>query len=211
MIRLRVNPLAPDPGTLAIAAETIARGGVVALPTDTLYGLAVDPRLEAAVASLYRIKRRDADHPLSVMASDEAQVERCIGPLPDVARLLARRFWPGPLTLVIEAAPELAAALHSPTGRVAVRVPAHAIAREVAARAGSVVTATSANRSGCPPSATADEVEVALGSLLDLLLDAGPAPGGAPSTVIDATGSVPVLLRAGAVTWERVLESVSST
>ena len=211
MIRLCVNPLEPDPGALAIAAAMIARGGVVALPTDTLYGLAVDPRLDAAVASLYRVKKRNADQPLSVVAADEAQVEQCVGPLRDAARRLARRFWPGPLTLVIEAAPGLAAALHSPTGRVAVRVPAHAIAREVAARAGFVLTATSANRSGCPPAATADEVEVALGSLVDLLLDAGPAPGGAPSTVIDATGPVPVLLRAGAVTWERVLESIPST
>lgn len=210
MIRLRVDSLAPDPVSVTRAAESIARGGIVALPTDTLYGLAVDPRLSAAVEALYRIKGRNSEQPLPVIAADEAQVERCVGPLAGVARQLARKWWPGPLTLVIEAAPDLASALRSPGGRVAVRVPAHAIARALPASVGYVVTSTSANLSGCAAAATADEVEQALGRIVDLLLDGGPAPGGTPSTVVDATGSVPRLLRAGAVQWERVLESIRS-
>jgi L-threonylcarbamoyladenylate synthase len=210
LIRLRVDPLAPDPLVLARAVETIAGGGVVALPTDTFYGLAVDPRLAASVDALYRIKERDAGQPVPVIATDAAQVERCVGPLAGVARRLARQYWPGPLTLVIEGAPTLAAALRSSAGRVAVRVPAHVIARALPAGVGFVVTSTSANVSGCQPPATADEVERTFGSVVDLLLDAGPVAGGAPSTIIDATRSVPVLLRAGAVAWERVLESIRS-
>jgi L-threonylcarbamoyladenylate synthase len=211
LIRLRVDPLAPDPLVLARAADTIAGGGIVALPTDTFYGLAVDPRLGPSVDALYRIKERDTGQPVPVIAADEAQVERCVGPLTGIARRLARQYWPGPLTLVIEGAADLAAALRTSTGRVAVRVPAHAVARALPASVGFVVTSTSANLSGCPPPATADEVERALGSVVDLLLDGGPAAGGAPSTIIDATGSMPALLRAGAVAWERVLESIRST
>jgi L-threonylcarbamoyladenylate synthase len=211
MIRLSVDPLAPDAAAVARAAATIAAGGVVAYPTDTLYGLGVDPRQPAAVDALFRIKGREADQAIPVIAADDEQVARCIGPLSDLARRLAHRHWPGPLTLIVEAAPDLASALHSATGRVAVRVPAHAIARSLAASVGFVVTSTSANLSGHEALSTADGVSTALGSLVDLLLDGGPAPGGPPSTVIDVTGSVPVLLRAGALTWERVLESIRST
>ena len=138
-------------------------------------------------------------------------MEACVGRLSDLARRLADRHWPGPLTLVVEASPLLAAALHSASGRVAVRVPAHAVAQALPALVGYVVTSTSANPSGAAAPATADDVADRLGGAVDLLLDGGPAPGGPPSTVIDATGAEPVLVRAGAVAWERVLESVHST
>jgi L-threonylcarbamoyladenylate synthase len=211
MVRLCIDSRAPDPVTLARAAETIWAGGVVAFPTDTLYGLAIDPRRAAAVDALYRIKGRDTSRPIPVIAASEAQVEACVGRLSDLARRLADRHWPGPLTLVVEATPVLAAALHSASGRVAVRVPAHAVAQALPALVGYVVTSTSANPSGAAAPATADDVADRLGSAVDLLLDGGPAPGGPPSTVIDATGAEPLLVRAGAVAWERVLESVHST
>jgi L-threonylcarbamoyladenylate synthase len=211
MVRLRIDPRAPDPVALARAAETIAAGGVVAFPTDTLYGLAVDPRQPAAVDVLYRIKGRDASQPIPLIAASEAQVEECVGRLSDLARRLSGRCWPGPLTLVVEAAPGLAAALHSASGRVAVRVPAHAVARALPKLVGYVVTSTSANPSGLAAPATPDEVTEMVGRSVDLLLDGGPAPGGPPSTVVDVTGPNPVLLRAGAVAWERVLESIHST
>ena len=208
MIRLPIDPRRPDPEALARAVKAIADGGVVALPTDTLYGLAVDPRQPAAVEALFRIKSRDAGQPVPVIAASESQVEECVGRLPELARRLARRHWPGPLTLVVEGAPDLAAALHSTDGRVAVRVPANRIALEVAQRVGYVVTATSANPSGREAPSTAEAVIELLGDSVDLVLDGGPAPGGPPSTVVDATGLAPVLLRAGAVAWERVLESL---
>jgi len=208
MIRILIDPVAPDREALARAADVLARGGVVAYPTDTLYGLAVDPRRAAAVEALYRIKARGPGEPFPLIAASQAQVEARVGRLSDLERRLARQFWPGPLTLVIAAAPPLAEALHSTSGRVAVRVPAHAVAVGLAALADHPVTSTSANRSGQPASAAPDDVARGLADSIDLLLDGGAAPGGPPSTVVDTAGPVPVLLRAGAVPWERVLESL---
>ncbi|MBE3072409.1 MAG: threonylcarbamoyl-AMP synthase, partial [Acidobacteria bacterium] len=207
MLRVSIDAAAPDPAVLRLAADLIARGGVIAFPTDTFYGLAVDPRRVEAVGALYLIKGRETGQPIALVAASQAQVDACVGRLPELGRRLARRFWPGPLTLVIAATPELAAALHSPSGCVAVRVPAHPIASALPALAGYALTATSANRSGEPAPRTADEVVVGLGGAIDLLLDAGPAPGGLPSTLVDVTGQAPVLVRAGAIPWERVLES----
>jgi L-threonylcarbamoyladenylate synthase len=208
MIRLALDPAAPNPSLLAQAAAVVSAGGVVAYPTDTLYGLAVDPRRAAAVDALFRIKGREAGQPLPLIAACADQVERSVGRLPELGRVLANRFWPGPLTLVIEASPELAARLHSLDGRVAVRVPAHPIAQALADLVGYAVTSTSANRSGQTAPGAPDEVVTALGEAVDLLLDGGPAPGGPPSTIVDVTGPAPLLIRAGVVAWERVLESL---
>lgn len=211
MIRLYLDPVAPDARAIARAAEVLSNGGVVAYPTDTLYGLAVDPRRRSAMNNLFEIKGRSASQPIPLIAASLEQAERSAGRLPAIGRTLATRFWPGPLTLVIEASTALAAALHSDNGRVAVRVPAHAIARALAEAAGYVVTSTSANRSGEPAPAAADEVAAGLGEVVDLLLDGGAAPGGPPSTIVDIAGPEPVLLRAGAIAWERVLESLHQT
>jgi len=208
MVRVPIDPLAPDCEALAKAAGVLARGGVVAYPTDTLYGLAVDPRKPAAVEALYRIKGREPGEPIALIAASSAQVEARVGRLSDLERRLARQFWPGPLTLVIAAAPSLAQVLHSLNGRVAVRVPAHAVAAGLAALIDHPVTSTSANRSGQPAPAVADDIGRWLMDAIDLVLDGGPAPGGPPSTVVDTSGPAPVLVRAGAVPWERVLESL---
>ncbi len=208
MIRLRVNPESPDPRLLARAALVVSNGGVVAYPTDTLYGLGVDPRLQAAMDALFDIKGRSAGQPIPLVAASIDQVERSIGPLPPIGRVLADRFWPGPLTLIISTSEVLASALHSVNGRVAVRVPAHRVARSLPGLLGHPLTSTSANRSGEPAPAAADDVFAALGGSVDLLLDGGAAPGGPPSTIVDVTGPDAVLIRAGAVAWKRVLESL---
>ena len=126
--------------------------------------------------------------------------------LDPASRRLAAAFWPGPLTLVIPAWPPLDARVHAGRGTVAVRVPDHPVARLLADACGWPITSTSANRSGDPAAKDPDAVRVALGGLLDGLIDAGPSPGGEPSTIVDASGAVPMLLRAGAVPWDRVLE-----
>lgn len=205
MIRLRVDPDAPDPAALDEAAAALARGGIVAFPTDTFYGLAVDPSRGDAVARLYDAKGRPAERALPLIAADAAQVERLVGPLSTNARRLALHVWPGPLSLIVPAALRIVPDVSDARGRVAVRVPAHPVARELARRAGPI-TATSANRSGEAPAATADAVVAAFGEGLDVVLDAGPTPGGEPSTIVDVTVSPPVLVRAGAVPWLRVLE-----
>jgi L-threonylcarbamoyladenylate synthase len=206
---VRVVPIDSDhpaPDALRAAAEAIGGGAVVAFPTDTLYGLAADPRSARAVERVYALKGRDFDRPLPLIAADQAQVLAHVGPLTELARRLAAGFWPGPLTLVVLAHPGICPRVHASTGRVAVRVPSHAVARELARTAGHPITATSANRSGRPPARTAAEVVTALGDRLALILDGGETVGGPPSTIVDVTGAAPTLVRAGVVPWARVLE-----
>jgi L-threonylcarbamoyladenylate synthase len=205
--RLVVDPLAPAPDVIAEAAAIVLRGGVVAYPTDTLYGLAVDPFSTAAVERLFAIKGRDRSRAIPLVASDVEQVEAWAGELSNTARALAARWWPGPLTLIIPARSTLCRELVGEDGSVGVRVPAHTVAVALACEVGWPITSTSANRSGEPPAERPGDL-VALHSGLGALLDAGPAPGGLPSTIVDVTGRTPRLVRAGAVPWKRVLESL---
>ena len=206
MRRVMSDPDAPDPGAIAEAVEVLRRGGVVAYPTDTLYGLAVDPRSDAAVERLFALKGRDAASAVALIAADAAQAGHA-GELGVLERRLAEAFWPGPLTIVVPASPTLSSLL-APRGTLGVRVPDHAVARAIARGLGECVTATSANRSGEPAPSTAAGVVRALPDGVDLLLDAGPARGGAPSTIVEVLGSGLTLHRAGAIPWDRVLESV---
>ncbi|MCU0249071.1 MAG: L-threonylcarbamoyladenylate synthase [Vicinamibacterales bacterium] len=206
MLEFRVEAGRPDRHTLHRAAALLRDGGVVAYPTDTLYGLAANPASAAAMAQLYRIKGRPVDLAIPLIASGTGQIEAAGGVLDPASRRLAEAFWPGPLTLVIPAWPQLDAHVHAGRGTVAIRVPDLPVARLLADACGWPITSTSANRSGDPATEDPDAVRVALGGLLDGLIDAGPSPGGEPSTIVDASGAVPVLIRAGAVSWDRVLE-----
>lgn len=191
------------------AVDLLLRGGVVAFPTDTLYGLAVNPRDHDAVARLFDLKGRPAGSPIPLVAADVAQAAQT-GEMTEIGRRLAGRFWPGPLTLVIRAGPAIDELIHQGLGTIGIRVPAHPVARALARGAQRAVTATSANPSGQPAAVTADEVRAAFGDRLDVVVDAGPARGGAPSTIVDVTTDPPRLVRAGAVPWERVLEFLQS-
>jgi L-threonylcarbamoyladenylate synthase len=204
MIRIVVNQTEPEPILLDRVAAVIRAGGLVALPTDTLYGLAADPCNAGAVRRVFLVKGRDSGSALPLVAADLAQITSQLGPLPPLALALARRFWPGPLTMLVPAGGALAPGVSSGTGRVGVRVPAHAVTRGLCRACGSMLTATSANLSGRPASNEPDEVARSLGSELDVLLDAGSAPGGPFSTIVDVTGAEPQLVRAGAVPWEEV-------
>jgi L-threonylcarbamoyladenylate synthase len=206
MIHLRVRASTFGPNDLEPAVSALHSGGVVVFPTETFYGLAVDPRSAAAVMKVFELKRRAPDQPLPLIASDVDQVLDHVGTLTPLAGRLAARGWPGPLTLIIPASRQLCDTVHLSTGKVAVRVPADAVARALAGRAGHAITSTSANISGDPPAATPEQVVASLGSGIDVLIDSGPTPAGLPSTIVDATGDVPVLVRAGAIPWDRVLE-----
>jgi L-threonylcarbamoyladenylate synthase len=203
-----VNAGRPDGEALKDAAAVLARGGVVVFPTDTLYGLAVDPWRHDAVARLFALKRRDARLAVPLIAADVAQVEAWLGALGSAGARLAAAFWPGPLTLVLDARPGLDPALLGEGPSVAVRVPAHAVATGLAGALGRPVTSTSANRSGQLPSARVADLPAALVAEVDLVLDAGPCRGGAPSTIVDVRRGEVVLIRAGAVPWDRVVESL---
>jgi L-threonylcarbamoyladenylate synthase len=206
MIHLRVTPSMLGPHDLEPAVSALDKEGVVAFPTETFYGLAVDPRSAAAVKRVFELKRRAPDQPLPLIASSVDQIADHVGSMTPLAARLASRGWPGPLTLIIPASPRLCDDVHLSTGKVAVRVPANAVARALAQSARHAITSTSANISGEPPAATPEHVVVSFGNGIDVLIDSGPTPAGLPSTIIDATGDVPVLVRAGAIPWERVLE-----
>jgi L-threonylcarbamoyladenylate synthase len=215
MRRVFVDPEAPQRDALQEAATWIRTGGLVALPTDTLYGLAADPFCARAVERVFAVKGRGADRALPLIAADLDQVTRDLGPLTAVGARLADRFWPGPLTLIVPAPSAIAAEVTGGTGRVGVRVPDSLVAREICRAAGRPVTATSANRSGQPATPDPGDVERTLGADVDLLIDAGTTPGGAPSTIVDVCGERPVLVRAGAIPWDDIhtwlLERTRST
>lgn len=198
----------PDPQVIATAVRVLREGGVVAYATDTLYGLAVDPRLDAAVDRLFDVKGRAEQHAIPLIAAGLDQA-RDAGDFGEADLRLAREFWPGPLTIVVPARPGLSPRLTGGGRTIAIRVPAHPLARALAGALGSPITSTSANRSGAAaPSSTAD-LDPAIAERIDLTIDSGPAPGGAPSTIVTHTPDGVQLLRAGAVAWERVLRSAS--
>ena len=206
MRRLLTDPAEPDETAIAEAVEVLRSGGVVAYPTDTLYGLAVDPANDTAVRRLFDLKGRDAAAAIALIAADAAQAEHA-GQFGPIERRLGTAFWPGPLTIVVPAADTLSRLL-APRGTLGVRVPAHAVARALAEQFGECITATSANRSGGSAPVSAAEVARAFSDGVDLLLDAGAARGGAPSTIVEVVDGRLTLHRAGAIAWDRVLESV---
>ena len=204
--RIVVQTADPDPIVLGRAAAVIRDGGVVVFPTDTLYGLAVDPFNPKAVERIFAVKGRTPDQPIALVAADAAQVEKEIGVLSSNGRSLAVRFWPGALTLLLEAPRTLVPGVVATSGLVGIRVPAHEVARALCRASRRVLTATSANRSGEPASAEPDPVWAALGDRVDLMLDAGTTPGGAPSTIVDVSSTPPRLVRAGAISWDTITE-----
>ena len=206
--RVVIDPTQPSRDVIRDAVEILARGGVVAYPTDTLYGLGADPRSASAVARLFRAKGRAAAVPIPLIAADLEQVRAATRELDPRTRRVAARFWPGPLSVILPADPALTAAVHAGFHAVAVRVPDHEVARALARGFGFAMTATSANRSGAAATTTADAVIAAFGDDIDLVIDAGPTRGGEPSTIVDLTGTEPRLVRAGVVPWAHVLESL---
>ncbi|MFO7693447.1 MAG: L-threonylcarbamoyladenylate synthase [Vicinamibacterales bacterium] len=208
MVEFRIEAGRPDERALAAAAAILRDGGVVAYPTDTFYGLAANPASAAAMAQLYRIKGRPVDLAVPLIGSGIDQLESAGAVLGPASRRLASRFWPGPLTLVVPAWSGLDARVHAGLFTVAIRVPDHPVATMLARLCGWPITSTSANRSGEPAATDPAAVGAALGGGLDAIIAAGPSPGGAPSTIVDARGDLPLLVRAGAVSWERVLESL---
>ena len=199
-----IPPDAESPGdgvasTSAVArcARLLAAGGVAAIPTDTLYGLAASIRAPEAVARVLGIKTRDPGAGIPVLVASVAQAGE-IADLSPEARRLARAFWPGALTLVLPAGPCVDRRLLGPDGTVGVRVPASGVVRDLIRLVGAPLTGTSANLHNQPPPMTAQAAAVAVGHVVDLVLDGGPGAG-APSTVIDLAHDPPLILRAGAV------------
>jgi L-threonylcarbamoyladenylate synthase len=199
------------PETIARAGAILRAGGLVAFPTETVYGLGADATHDRAVAAIFAAKGRPSFNPLIVHVGDLAAAER-LAAFDSRARRLAARFWPGPLTLVLPRAPDCPVSRLASAGldTIALRVPAHPVAAAVLAAAGVPLAAPSANPSGRLSPTTAAHVADGLGPAVDLVVDGGASPGGLESTVVDLTGAAPLLLRPGLV--ERsALESALGT
>ena len=194
-----VDPRAPAPPLVAEAVRVLRAGGLVGLPTETVYGLAVRAFDEKAVARVFRAKGRPPHHPLIAHVTDEKQARALAARWPDQASRLASAFWPGPLTLVVERASHVPAAVAGGGSSIAVRAPSHPVARAVIAKLDEPVAAPSANRYGCLSPTLAAHVVKQLGDAVDLVLDAGPCETGIESTVVDVRAPVVRVLRPGAV------------
>jgi L-threonylcarbamoyladenylate synthase len=204
-----------DPGgcgaALGEAARIVGRGGVVAHPTETVYGLAVDPWNAAAVARLVSFKGREGKSGLIVIVADLEQARTMMSsPTPPPFELLAAGFWPGPLTLIVPAAAGAPVPVLGPSGGIAIRLTSDPVARALIAAAGRALVSTSANLTGRPPAGTGAEAAAELGDRIDLVLDAGPRSSSAPSTIVDLTGDRPTILREGAVPRSRIESALQS-
>jgi L-threonylcarbamoyladenylate synthase len=194
MVRLH----GPDDTVLRRAASLLARGGLVAYPTETLYGIAADHTNHQALARLTALKGREPGKPFPLILAGSAEVDLLARDIPPVARFLMARYWPGPLTLVLAARPGLHQALLSEDGGVGMRLSPHPIAAGLARALGRAITATSANLAGRLAVSRAEDLDQAIVTGANLVLDIGPTPGGPPSTVLDARHEPMGILRQGA-------------
>ncbi|MGH2373972.1 MAG: L-threonylcarbamoyladenylate synthase [bacterium] len=199
---ISVDSERPDPAVIRDAAATLVSGGLVAFPTETVYGLGADAFNAKAVERIFEVKGRPADNPIIVHLADASALPSVVASVPEAAGTLISRCWPGPLTLVLPAAPTVPAVTRGGLPTVAVRVPAHPVAHALIRSAGRPIAAPSANRSGRPSPTTARHVATDLDGTIDIILDGGPTPVGVESTVVDLTERSPTLLRPGGVPLE---------
>ena len=200
-----IDPSKTEEGVLRTLGGILASDGVMAYPTETFYGLGAIVFSRKAVRRIFRLKERDAGKPLSLIVSDIDMIERIAAEPPPVFRLLAEEFWPGPLTLVLKAAPSFPEELAGPGHTIAVRIPPLAWLRELVAEIGLPLTATSANVSGKKEISNAADVIRLFNGKVDVIVDGGATPGGLPSTIVDLAAGEPRFLRDGAVPADAVL------
>lgn len=187
---------------LADAVGMLKRGGIVAFPTETFYGLAVDPFCRTALVALFELKRRAAGKPILVLIDHIEQLALLVKSVPKQYIPLMKRHWPGPLTLIFPAKKSLPEELTGGTGTIGVRISSHPLARELLRASGIPLTATSANISACPPPQTAQAVVEMFGASLCYVLDGGKTAGGLSSTVVGLKGNTPIVLRQGPIRLE---------
>lgn len=173
--------------------------GVIAVPTETFYALAVNPFQEAALSRLFALKQRAPEKPVLLLVDGQAMLKQLVQDVPDPARRLIAKFWPGPLTIIFPALAHLPRLITAGTGTIGVRQPRHPLTCRLITELGYPITGTSANRSGRPPLTRAVDVAREFGAGVDLILEAGKCPGGKPSTIVDVSSFPPRLVRAGAI------------
>lgn len=201
---LPVDPAHPAPGILAEAGAVLRQGGLVAFPTETVYGLGANALDSAAVGRIFAAKGRPSDNPLIVHVADRESLTGLVSEVPAVGQALIEEFWPGPLTLVLPKTGRVPDEVTAGLPTVAVRMPDHDVALGLIAAAGVPVAAPSANRSGRPSPTTAAHVWEDLAGRVEIILDGGPAGVGVESTVVDVTGQAPMVLRPGGLSLEEL-------
>ena len=191
------------------ARQILLSGGIVAFPTESFYGLAVNASDEEAISRLFKIKKRRDNSPVLVLIPSLEYLEGYVADVPEIALRLVERFWPGGLTLLFKATPDIPRLLTAGTGKIGVRISSHPIAAALAKAVGSPITGTSANISGQAGCVTAEEVCSSLGRAVDLILDGGRTGGGKGSTILDVTVNPPEILREGMVGREELQNIIS--
>jgi tRNA threonylcarbamoyl adenosine modification protein (Sua5/YciO/YrdC/YwlC family) len=205
---VKINPSSPESSLVTYAAEKIRSGLVLGMPTDTFYGLAADPFNLHAVDRIYEIKTRSRHKPLSLLTESVDQAAELAWPVPETFYLLARRFWPGPLTIIVRADPKVPLKVTAHTGNVALRVPAAEVSLAIIRAAGLPITATSANLHGESECTTAQAVRDQLGDCLPIIVDGGQSPRDIASTIVDLTSEDGHwrILRQGAIAYDDIAE-----
>jgi L-threonylcarbamoyladenylate synthase len=206
---VNIEPMDIDQSQNNRAARVIARGGIIAFRTDTFYGLGADPFNENAVRSIRKLKEREDDKPILVLISDARQIERFIASRSELFDAVTRSYWPGPLTVIGVAHPELPTELTAGSGTIGVRLPDGKRVRDLVHACGGALTATSANLSGSLPARSAEEVQTYFPNGIDLIIDNGDVTVDQPSTVLDLSGPEPRVVREGALLLEQLEEVLS--
>ena len=204
MNMLKINPDNPEPDLLNKAADVILNNGIIGYPTETVYGLGANALSDAAVEKVFELKRREKNKPILIIASELDQVKKLVASFPAQAENLANAFWPGALTMVLEAAPQLSKLLLGGGNHIGIRIPASQICLELIKLCGVPITSTSANIAGKENPITAEEVFEFFGSKLDLIIDGGTLPSRVPSTVIAFEDNNFKILREGAIPYSKI-------
>lgn len=201
---IKIDANNPETDKLEYAAEVLRNGGLVAFPTETVYGLGANALDKTAVAKIFEAKGRPSDNPLIVHIADNSDLDMLSKNIPEITGSLVEEFWPGPLTLVMPKAPAIPRIVTAGLDSVAVRMPSHPIARALISKAGVPIAAPSANSSGRPSPTCAGHVIEDLDGKIDVIIDGGSVEVGLESTVLDITSPVPAILRPGGVTYEQL-------
>lgn len=198
----KINQEQLNSGTVSLAGDILKQGGLVAFPTETVYGLGADALNEDAARKIYEAKGRPSDNPLIVHITNMEALEHIVRQIPETARAVAKKYWPGPLTMIFEKSDAVPLGTTGGLDTVAVRMPDHPVAQALIDAGGGYIAAPSANTSGRPSPTTADHVAVDLSGRIDMIVDGGPVEIGVESTILDMTVDPPMILRPGAVTKE---------
>lgn len=201
---IKINPDNPERDRIDEAVALLRKGGVIAFPTETFYGLGADAGNEKAIKQIFKIKGRDFRNAIPLIIGKKEDLSELVEDVPALAETLMNRFWPGPLTLVFRASGRVNPGLTAGTGTIGIRLSSHPIALALAGVLGGPITATSANLSGKKECSLAGDVLDQLGGSVDGIIDGGPTAGGLGSTILDVTCDPPRILRHGAISADRL-------